>query len=297
MQKNPINKYDYWDKILQTNVEYELIGAHKKEPHLHTDPHTHGNMCEIILNCNGTGTSWQSGTLYPVYPSSLIIHNKNAIHSEDLRPADGSKNIQLYYCAYTSFKISDFEDLQLIDEKDPPVIPVTKGLSDHMQYLFETSLSELENKDIGFSFIAHSCLTMVFLLTLRELIKNNLVPIALDSVSSNHAAKAKKMIDDSFTSVQFSISDVAYELKVSQSYLTKLFREHFNITPSDYLSEKRILKARKLLLTTNMSNEEISYAVGFSSPVNFYRTFKKYLDTSPNFFRSHTDIYTLFSDK
>lgn len=290
------SNYDYWDKILQTNIEYELVGAHKKEKILNTAQHSHGNMCEIILNCNGVGYTTNNGQRFPVNPNSLIIHNKNALHSEELIPISGN-SIELYYCAYTSFKISKLEDLQLIGNDTNPVIPIDKELTKQLKILFKTSLNELENKGIGFTFIAYSYLAMVFLLTLRELIHHDLIPLSLDSDSPNYAAKAKQLIDESFMDMNFSIYKIAMSLNISQSYLTKLFREQFKTTPSKYMNEKRILKARKLLLTTRLSNEEISHQIGFSDPINFYRTFKKFLGTTPNQFRVNTEIYTLFPDK
>lgn len=78
---------------------------------------------------------------------------------------------------------------------------------------------------------------------------------------------------------------IAGEVGISVKYLSKLFKAQTNLNLTDYISEKRILKAKELLITTSLTIEEIYPKVGIQSRVTFYRLFKKHVGTNPGNFR------------
>ncbi len=57
------------------------------------------------------------------------------------------------------------------------------------------------------------------------------------------------------------------------------------MTPTDFVRNTRLKEAALMLKTTTMSIEEIAYAVGFSSPGYFTRSFKKLFGMLPTQFR------------
>ncbi len=78
-----------------------------------------------------------------------------------------------------------------------------------------------------------------------------------------------------------SISDVAGQTGVGERYLRKLFAQHLNLSPLDYLNQIRINKAIELLRNTEMSIKEICFICGFKSPQYFSRVFKQQMGITP----------------
>ena len=74
---------------------------------------------------------------------------------------------------------------------------------------------------------------------------------------------------------------------VSRTHFNKLFKEHFGITPTEYINCERIKKAKHLLLTGSYLNEEISSLCGFNDVKYFYVIFKKITGMTTKEFRQN----------
>lgn len=82
------------------------------------------------------------------------------------------------------------------------------------------------------------------------------------------------------------LEDIANHVGVSSFYLDRLFKQETEKTPRAYLEKIRIDKAARLLKSTELTNLEICYEVGFNSPSNFYKAFRRLMKCSPNEFRN-----------
>lgn len=69
------------------------------------------------------------------------------------------------------------------------------------------------------------------------------------------------------------------------SYLSRLFKQINGENLSDYICEARVKKAEQLLSETDMKIYSISEEVGFASPANFGRFFKKLTNMTPQEYR------------
>ncbi|MBE6948133.1 MAG: AraC family transcriptional regulator [Ruminococcaceae bacterium] len=78
-----------------------------------------------------------------------------------------------------------------------------------------------------------------------------------------------------------SIRQIADQIHVSKNLLYRRFHQRFGCTVGEYINKKRVEQSLDLLANTNMSMEEISQYVGFSSASYFTRTFKKQMETTP----------------
>lgn len=98
-------------------------------------------------------------------------------------------------------------------------------------------------------------------------------------------AKALTYIDEHFTT-QFSITDIADNLHISHTYLTKLFHKNIGTSPLKYINLKRIEYACYLLQTTELSCESISEKIGMYDNAYFYKVFKSINGMTPMGYRS-----------
>lgn len=82
-----------------------------------------------------------------------------------------------------------------------------------------------------------------------------------------------------------SLDDLCSLAEVSPQHLCRVFQEIMQMRPVEYISKKRIQKAKGLLENTDMSIAQITSAVGYSDPSYFGAVFKRYELISPTEYR------------
>jgi len=107
------------------------------------------------------------------------------------------------------------------------------------------------------------------------LLENMLKPSFDESIQ-----KAIAFINDNLER-DLSIGNISRSINVSKSVLYKRFHTCFQCTISEYINTKRIEKSIEFLTRSDMSIEEISQKVGFSSASYFTKMFKKIKGISP----------------
>ena len=82
-----------------------------------------------------------------------------------------------------------------------------------------------------------------------------------------------------------AMQDAAAELRYSDAYFCKLFKQCFKVNFSAYLNEYRVNKARQLILDPRLSLKDIGAAVGYSDANYFTRVFKRLTGQTPSEYR------------
>ena len=82
------------------------------------------------------------------------------------------------------------------------------------------------------------------------------------------------------------LKDIANHVGVSSYYLERLFKKETLETPRSYLEKIRVDKASYLLTSTSLTNLEICLEVGFQSPSNFYKVFRRLKNCTPSEYRN-----------
>ena len=80
---------------------------------------------------------------------------------------------------------------------------------------------------------------------------------------------------------KLSLTEVAARFYLSPYYLSRLFRRVTGQSIVDYLNNRRIEAAQKLLETTELSISAIAEQTGFASAAHFRRVFREVMDISP----------------
>ncbi|WP_240414960.1 AraC family transcriptional regulator [Paenibacillus periandrae] len=79
--------------------------------------------------------------------------------------------------------------------------------------------------------------------------------------------------------------ELAQRLGISSRHAAHIFKEQYQLTLLQYLTEVRMSTAMKLLAESDKDIVSIGFEVGYESLPTFYRTFKNYVKLSPNKYR------------
>lgn len=80
---------------------------------------------------------------------------------------------------------------------------------------------------------------------------------------------------------KFSLTEVAAKFYLSPYYLSRLFRRVTGQSIVDYINNRRIEAAQKLLENTELSISAVAEQTGFSSAAHFRRVFREVMGTGP----------------
>lgn len=99
-------------------------------------------------------------------------------------------------------------------------------------------------------------------------------------------SQIRQLIESSYCDPDFSIAIMADKFQISIAYMSYLVKMKLDINFSEYLWNLRLEKAKELLLSTDMSIDEISMAVGYLNTSSFRRKFKQETGLTPSQFRN-----------
>lgn len=107
-----------------------------------------------------------------------------------------------------------------------------------------------------------------------------------DDQSKRILKKALSYIEENFSQETLSLNSVAGEVNVSPSYFSAIFSREKQMTFVEYVTGKRMDKAKKLLRQTQMHTGEIALEVGYKDPHYFSFVFKKTQGCTPREYRA-----------
>lgn len=91
----------------------------------------------------------------------------------------------------------------------------------------------------------------------------------------------KNYIEMHYCESDMGLSRVGSEFRISESYLSTVFKEQSGRNFADYLETHRIQKACELLIKKQLTVNEVAQAVGYNSVQSFRRAFKRVKGVSP----------------
>lgn len=143
--------------------------------------------------------------------------------------------------------------------------------------------------------LSHSLIALL----LYELVSNFQIPQPEGSAVRQKALRQLTKITD-YISTHFDegigLADVAEEFHFSQSYLSRFFKQHMNMTFSEYYNNIRLEHAVNEMLASSESIAEIAVHNGFSDARSMVALFKKRYGMLPSEYRSSHTAY-IPSDK
>lgn len=247
------------------------------EPEWAFPSHKHDELCEIIYLSEGEGNFIINNRPYLAKKGDILIYNRGILHDEKSNPQNPLKT---YFCGVGNLFIEGLEEGQLVADSVSPVIHADKysyKIENYLSNIFEECSSQV----LGYETVCQHLLVSLIILVLR------IASVKDESVNNNPESlgfQIKEYIDKNYTR-DLSLEDIANHVYLSPYYISHIFKKELGLSTINYLINRRIGEAKKLLLTTGLTVEEISSRVGYENVNYFSMLFKKIAGISPGKFR------------
>lgn len=109
---------------------------------------------------------------------------------------------------------------------------------------------------------------------------------AVDSRRGKIVRKALDYIEENFAEESISLNEVSGAAEVSPNYFSAAFRQEMGMTFTEYVTGKRMERAKQLLRQTKKNSGDIAIEVGFKDPHYFSYVFKKTQGCTPREYRN-----------
>lgn len=251
--------------------------------------HCHTKL-EIIMPINNQYTVYCDKQKYSLSEGEILIISSGVPH-RIIAPAFGRRLIILADLT-PLYSMGEFENLVSYMS---PVIHLTPENSakicERLQKIIYSIASEYENDVIYRDTAIYTKLLSLLVLVCRN--REAVVPVS-EGNSSMQAEYSRLLLPvcdyiNNHFNENITLDQVADLAGFSKYHFSRVFRRYADVSFYQYLNNKRIMQATKLLMETNLTIMEVAYQCGFSSISSFIRMFKIHKSCTPS---EYKEAYT-----
>ena len=252
------------------------------------DYHYH-EFNKIIIFLSGNVTYIIEGRTYHLKPYDILLVNNHDIHKPIIDSNSTYERIVIW--ADTNFVQEHSDDNCNLEEcfkyaikNDINLIRLKPDLQNELISLLTKLEASINSQEFGSRILSNAYL-IEFLVYINRLIlgNNNIIEAnECDSIYDNQINQILKYINANLNE-PLTVDDIANRFYISRYYLMHRFKEQTGYTLHNYISQKRLILAKELLLN-NESVMKVSEKCGFIDYSSFLRSFRKMYGTTPKDF-------------
>ncbi len=166
----------------------------------------------------------------------------------------------------------------------PQILSLNEKEKISFSVMFDLFKEEFEMKDQIQGEMLETLLTR-FLIKSRRIVKQDLPEPKLKSNQLDIVRKFNILIEQHFRE-KHQVADYAALLFKSPKTLSNLFHKYSDKSPLATINERLVLEAKRLLLYSDKTSEEIAYELGYKEAGHFSKFFKKHTRMNPTEFKN-----------
>lgn len=267
------------DEWITSDCNFHIFFSDK---HSKIEPHTH-DFIEIVYVMSGNAVEKVNDGEYDVKRGDLIFINYQSTHT--FVPDKDFSYINICFKpetvdslitpdnAFALLQLTAFDELRR--ENDDGMVSFFGNERDEIETLFHSMLLEYRSDQPFRRTVLESYMNILLVKILRK--------TSADTRSGERSGAWQEIADyiDQNLGEELTLSALAQKCFYNPSYFSRVFKEHFDMSLTEYINRRRIELAKKFLSNGTMSVEEIAYRVGYSSKSSFYRVFTRLTGTTP----------------
>lgn len=272
-------KVDYKDNssiLLHINKEIDNYS-----PHWHT-------AVEIIMPINNIYTIVIGKTTYLLQEGDILVIPPGELH-ELIAPKEGRRRILLFdYSLVSSLKglTNIFTVLS-----QPRIITMRNASDTHTELvkLYDEITEEYFCDNTLREAAIYSIIIKMFVILGRKYMNTeNIFPDVKLNKQKEYIEKFNLIFDyinENYIE-EISLDTIANVAGFSKFHFSRLFKQFTDMSFYDYLNQRRVKEAERLLLNPSLSITEVAMRSGFSSISTFNRVFKSFKECTPTEFKN-----------
>ncbi len=232
-----------------------------------------GNHSPLLLYViNGSLHLTYEKQSYDILSSELLLIDGNLPHSYAC-----SNHCEFIYAHFMGGYSTTLVQ-SLINQNHSPVFKLSNhyDIYQKLQLLINRIHQRHSISDIDLTTSIYECLCLIQLLQTS--------PNSLHSSHDHIISKSIQFMKDHIHE-SISLQQIADDVNLSVYYYARLFKEMTGQTPMEYFSSLKINLSKVMLMTTEMTINEISNSLDYSSSASFINAFRSRVGVSPSQFR------------
>lgn len=274
-----------YEKVDYQNNSSILLHINHETDNYSTHWHT---AVEIIMPITNIYTIIIGKTTYCLKEGDVLFIPPGELH-ELIAPRDGVRRILLFDFSLISNlrgfsnAITVMSQPRLInDTTAPDIFP-------QMQQLFDSITQEYSGNNNLREAAIYALIIQMFVLLGRKYMNTvNYFPDLKLNKQKEYIEKFNIIFDyiNNNYMEDISLDAIANVAGFSKFHFSRLFKQFTDMSYYDYLNQRRVKEAEKLLLNPSLSITEIAMRSGFSSISTFNRVFKSFKECTPTEFKN-----------
>ncbi|MBH3338136.1 helix-turn-helix domain-containing protein [Pseudomonas mendocina] len=242
-------------------------------------PHRHGDLVQLLYVQAGRAELEVEGHVHCVERPSLQLIPAMSVHGFRF-----SQDIRGYVL---SMALPLVEQLSSTLDSQVTRMPICYPLGDevrHLDALFESISQEYGRQAPGRDLMLQSLISVLLVSVNRRWLAVSSARESTQDRGREHIAAFARLLEMHFRE-HWTIERYAEAIGISAAHLNALCRRLAGQSALRMINQRLVLEAKRCLVYTVMTVNQVSDSLGFSEPAYFSRFFKREVGVSPKVFR------------
>jgi AraC-like DNA-binding protein/quercetin dioxygenase-like cupin family protein len=244
------------------------------------------SFLEITCILEGRGCYYVSDRAYEVSPGDIVIFNSAELHGWQVFQSE----MRVLAMVFSDSLVAGYGDLMDMEYLRPFVgrgsnfrnrIGRDQPCAAQIAGIMQEILGEWRLRSDGYPLMIKADVLRVLTMLVRHYNDNDRTFSQTDPGKALRRLQPALEYIDANYSGRITLKQAAEQVYMSPNYFSHYFHAATHISFSDYVTLRRIRKARELMETSGKSIYEIAMECGFPNSSNFYRLYKKHTGESP----------------
>lgn len=272
MAVQDITKHSYKDTFSVSTLEFEKACT--------IDHSVQQNAYSIYWIKEGNGTynidfesyTFTDNVLFFLSPGQVFT-----VDSEQIKTAYKLTFVRDFYCIQTHDQEVACNGVLFNNIYETPFVKPCEKDTKKLTFILESLIEEFQQPETAHYDMLQSYLKQFIICAVRVKKENHTIK---EDTETRLFKDFSLLVEQNYKTMH-SVTDYAKRLALSPKSITKHFQKLGSKTPSEFIKNRILLEAKRLLIYTDFTVKEIAFELGFNDPAYFTRFFTKAISKSP----------------